>query len=109
MGLGLPLRLALGAASGTPAARITARATGWLGIRTATVSMPPVVVSGTRSERGSTIVSGPGQKASARIFAFSGMAAATSGRAERSAMWAIMGLSPGRPLAAYTAFTAASS
>ena len=28
MGLGLPLRLALGAASGTPAARMTARATG---------------------------------------------------------------------------------
>ena len=28
VGLGLPLRLALGAASGTPAARITARATG---------------------------------------------------------------------------------
>ena len=37
VGLGLPLRLALGAANGTPAARMTARATGWLGIRIATV------------------------------------------------------------------------
>ena len=109
MGLGLPLRLALGAANGTPAARITARATGWLGIRMATVSRPPVVVRGILDERGITMVRGPGQKASARILAFSGMAVTSSGRAESSAMWTIMGLSLGRPLAAYTALTAASS
>ena len=42
--LGRPDTLALGAAMGTPASRIIARATGWLGHRTATVSSPAVTV-----------------------------------------------------------------
>ena len=40
------------------------RATGWLGSRTATVSSPAVTASLISGRRGSTIVSGPGQKAS---------------------------------------------
>ena len=43
VGLGRPEVLALGAATGTPARAIRRLATGSLGIRTATVSKPPVV------------------------------------------------------------------
>jgi hypothetical protein len=55
-------RLAEGAAMGREAAWMRARATGWAGTRTATVSSPPVVMRGTAPARGSTRVSGPGQK-----------------------------------------------
>ena len=60
VGLGRENRLALGAAIGTPAAASSARATGWTGTLTATVSNPAVTSSGTTSDFGSTIVSGPG-------------------------------------------------
>ena len=59
--LGRPERLALGAATGTPASRRMAKVTGWLGQRTATVSSPAVVASGTSSLRFKMMVSGPGQ------------------------------------------------
>ena len=62
VGLGRPERLAEGAAMGREAAWMRAWATGWAGTRTATVSSPPVVTRGTARARGSTRVSGPGQK-----------------------------------------------
>ena len=65
VGLGLPERFAEGAASGTPVARMTASATGWLGIRTDAVSSPAHTESATVLLRGSMSVSGPGQNASA--------------------------------------------
>ena len=64
--LGFPEILALGAAIGTPAAEIRVRAYSFDGIRTATVSSPPVTVAGMQSRFGSTTVSGPGINAEAR-------------------------------------------
>ena len=64
---GLPERLAEGAATGTPASRMICRVTALSGHRTATVDSPPVVRLGTQSRAGSTMVSGPGQKASASL------------------------------------------
>ena len=64
VGLGLPDILALGAAIGHPAIFIRDKAASLSGILTATVSRPPVVLSGTHSFFFSTIVSGPGQKLS---------------------------------------------
>ena len=72
MGLGLPDRLADGAAKATPLSLITCCTTGWEGIRTPTVSNPAQVTSLTSSPRGITIVSGPGQKAAASFLARSG-------------------------------------
>ena len=66
VGLGRPEVLPLGAATGTPAASMMARVTGWSGQRTPTVSSPPVVCRGTFSRRGRIMVSGPGQNRSAR-------------------------------------------
>ena len=65
MGLTRPNRLADGAATPPPNARSSASATGWSGTRSATVGSPPVTSSGTRSVRGSTRVSGPGQNVAA--------------------------------------------
>ena len=59
---GPPKRLALGAAMGTPAASISASATGWAGMRMPTLSRPAVQASGTMSRLGSSRVSGPGMK-----------------------------------------------
>ena len=64
MGLGEPERLAEGAATGTPARRMISRATGWEGMRTATVSSPPEVSIGMQSRFGRMTVSGPGEKRS---------------------------------------------
>ena len=61
VGLGLPERLAEGAAKATPDARMTACTTGWDGMRTPTVSSPAQVTPETSGPRGSTMVSGPGQ------------------------------------------------
>jgi hypothetical protein len=47
VGDGRPLALALGAASGTPAAAMSARATGWPGMRTAIVGWPHTTLLGT--------------------------------------------------------------
>ncbi len=56
-----PKRLALGAAMGTPASRIKARASGCAGMRIPTVARPAVTMSGTCGRLGSTSVRGPGQ------------------------------------------------
>ena len=64
---GLPDRLAEGAAMGTPASRMICRVTAQSGHLTATVESPAVVRFGTVSRAGSTMVSGPGQKASASV------------------------------------------
>ena len=66
-----PDRLADGATTGPPNARRMPRATGWAGIRIATVSSPAVARSATAQSAvfGSTSVSGPGQNASASAVA----------------------------------------
>ena len=99
-GLGRPERFADGAASGTPAARMIARAAGCDGMRTATVSSPPVVSFGTIADFFMMIVSGPGQKASASFFAAAGISATSGGSSSIALMWTISGLSEGRPLTA---------
>src|SRR5690606_41872779 len=65
VGLRRPKRLALGAATGTPACFIIFSATLFLGILTATVFSPEVTISGTLAVLGPTMVSGPGQYFSA--------------------------------------------
>ena len=55
-------RLALGAATGRSAARMSASATGCAGTLMPTASRPAVTMSGTLTSFGSTSVSGPGQK-----------------------------------------------
>ena len=77
VGLGRPKELALGAAIGMPAAEISARATGCAGTRTPTSGRPAVTTSGTSGPRGSSSVSGPGQKASISARAVS-LTSATS-------------------------------
>ena len=71
VGLTRPKRLADGAAMPPPNAVNSCCAIGCEGTRIATVSCPPVTTSCTASERGSTIVSGPGQKRAASFCAFS--------------------------------------
>lgn len=99
MGLGLPDKLAEGAARGTPAASMTARAVGWEGQRTATVSRPPLVCWGMTSDLGKMMVRGPGQKAAASFWALSGTSLTRGASWENRLMWTISGLSEGRPLA----------
>ena len=106
MGLGIPERLAEGAARGRPAARMTCRATGWEGIRTATVGNPAVTSPGTQGAWGKMMVSGPGQQASASRRAFSGMAVTRGAQSSSAAICTIRGLSIGRPLAAKIPATA---
>ena len=73
VGLGLPERFALGAASGKPQALIIFLAYSDFGIRTATVSSPPEVTSGIKSLFFIIIVRGPGQNFSAISLTFSGI------------------------------------
>ena len=100
VGLGRPEVLALGAATYPLDARIKAAAMGSLGKRTATLSSPPVVSRGTRSDFSKIMVRGPGQNFLARIFAFSGTLFTMGASASISAICTIRGLSEGRPLAA---------
>ena len=65
VGLGRPEAFPEGAATGTPAAWMIARHTGWEGQRIPTVSSPAVTTSGTMGFRRRIMVMGPGQKASA--------------------------------------------
>ena len=65
VGLGREKRLALGAATGTPAVSISARATRCAGTRTATLGRPAVTMSGTAGFFGRISVRGPAQQASA--------------------------------------------
>ena len=107
VGLGRPERLPLGAAMGQPAARISARAIGWDGMRTATVFSPPVVRRGTRADFGKISVSGPGQYAAISARAAGEGSTAISGRSSSaSSMCTISGLSPGRPFASKMLATA---
>jgi hypothetical protein len=66
VGDGRPDVFADGAASGTPAAAMSARATGWAGMRTAMVARPAVTAGATSGLAGSSSVSGPGQNAATR-------------------------------------------
>ncbi len=67
VGLGRPEVFPDGAATGTPAAAMTARHTGWAGQRMPTVSSPAVTASGTTGLRRRIMVRGPGQNRSARM------------------------------------------
>ncbi|PIL36973.1 hypothetical protein GSI_00665 [Ganoderma sinense ZZ0214-1] len=63
VGLGFPDEFALGAATGASARAIRALATGWDGIRTATVGWFAVMIGGTMvGSLGKRRVRGPGQK-----------------------------------------------
>lgn len=86
-------RLALGAATGTCAARSNVKASGCAGTRTPTFASPATTLEGTSAAFSSTIVSGPGQKRVANSSAYAGHAAT-------SATCTITGLCAGRPLAA---------
>ena len=107
VGLGLPERLALGAAKAQPLCWITARATGWLGIRMPTVSSPAQHSSATSGPRGMMMVSGPGQKAAISSWARSGTSLTRPGSISGPVTWTMRGLSCGRPLATKISRTAA--
>ncbi len=62
----------------------------------ATVSWPPVTTSCTFSERGSTMVSGPGQNRAASFCAFSGTMLAQRCRYLGLSRWTMTGWSAGR-------------
>ena len=99
VGLGLPDRLALGAAIGQPDRLIRSRAGLESGIRTATVSSPPVVRSGTSGFFLTTMVSGPGQKFS-MMATMSELSIGVSWPMSLAlAICTIIGLSLGLPLA----------
>ena len=76
VGLGRENRFALGAATGTPAISINARATRCDGTRNATLGKPAVTGSGIAGFLGRIIVSGPAQNASPSFRAPAGHAAA---------------------------------
>ena len=109
VGLGLPERLALGAAIGTPAASIISAASRRDGHLTATVSSPPVVTSGTPEFLRSTKVIGPGQSLLIRDFCSSVTPEATPLSISMFATWTIIGLSLGLPFASYICFVAVAS
>ena len=67
VGLMRPNLLALGAARGRAAWEMRARATGWLGMRTATVDTPQVTREETAADLGKSRVRGPGQKRRVRL------------------------------------------
>ena len=100
VGLGLPDRFALGAATGTPAKAISLLASSRSGIRTATVSNPPVVPYGTRLLFIKTNVSGPGQNLSAKRLPTGIIPAVSGSNSSIQEICAIRGLSDGLPLAA---------
>ena len=108
VGLGLPLRLALGAATGTPAALSSLSATGWSGMRTATLLSPALVTAGTVGFLGSSNVSGPGQNRSISLCA-SGVTKHSASAASGLATCTISGLSAGRPLISKILRTACAS
>ena len=100
VGLGRPDVFALGAAIGTPDLLISSNATGWSGIRIATVSSPPVTQSGTWSAFCKITVIGPGQKCSIARLALSGISLTRDSTICISHTWRINGLSEGLPFAA---------
>ncbi len=86
VGLGRPLRLALGAARGRPVTAINRRATGWLGIRIATVERPAGTMDGTAAVFFITSVSGPGQNAVMAASAAGGISATSASRSRLPAI-----------------------
>jgi len=82
-------------------------AIGWAGTRIAIVSWPPVMTSCTLAARGITMVSGPGQKLSARRVAASGTSRTQRCRKRGLSRWTITGWFDGRPLASKMRTTAA--
>src|ERR1022692_4400883 len=102
-------RFALGAATGTCAASISAKATGCAGIRTPTVGNPAVTMSGTSVVLGTTRVSGPGQNRSAKMRAASGHDEASWAIISRLLTCTMIGLVPGRPLTSKILATALAS
>lgn len=106
--------MALGAARGSAAARIRARATGCAGMRRATVGSPAVAMPGMRGvcsawtgaafvmvlfpvwlsaiRLGKTRVSGPGQNFLARRVAFSGHSATNDFAISIESTWTMSGL-----------------
>ena len=96
--------LALGAATGTPARRINSSATGCAGMRTPTSGRPAVTASGTALVRGSSRVSGPGQKACISLRAASGTSMTSPSSIARLEICTITGSHAGRCLASEDAF-----
>lgn len=84
-GLDLPERLALVPTIGVPSPRMSAMGTGWLGMRTATVSPPAVTEPGTQGLFRKTSVRPPGRNRSANCHAISGTTLATFKRSDFSA------------------------
>ena len=72
---------------------------GLSGMRTATVSSPPVVRYGTASLFFTTRVSGPGQKVSIRLTMVGLKNLVNWPMSLAREMWTIIGLSEGRPFA----------
>ena len=106
VGLGRPLRLALGAAIGQPLRRISSCATGWLGKRMPTVESPADTTSGMQARFGRISVIGPGQNASISRHAASGTSVTSAPSWSKEAMCTISGLSAGRPFASKMRCTA---
>mmetsp|Transcript_28355 Transcript_28355/g.90347 ORF Transcript_28355/g.90347 Transcript_28355/m.90347 type:complete len:308 (+) Transcript_28355:141-1064(+) len=107
-----PKRLALGAATGRPAAAMSRRASGWAGTRTPTKPVPAVTLDGMQGAALAIRVRGPGQKApaSASNTSRSSPWMSTSSRARAvSSTCTIRGSVSGRPLASKMDNTAASS
>ena len=100
VGLGRPDRLADGAATGTPAFWMSIRAVRSAGMRTATVSSPPVTSSGTISLRCAISVKGPGQNVSISCWARRGIRRQRRRTSLFFPTCRMDGLSLGRPLAA---------
>ena len=100
VGLGLPEMLALGAAIGVSDIVIRSSAALLSGILTATVSRPPVVLSGTSGFFFTTIVSGPGQKFSISATMSALSIGVSLPMSLALAIWTIIGLSEGLPFAA---------
>ena len=84
---------------GVPQAAMKRLASLLAGIRIATVSNPPVALSGTVGFFGNTTVILPGIKASIIFFASGGTDDASNKTSFLSAIWAMRGLSCGLPLA----------
>ncbi|GFP35794.1 hypothetical protein HKBW3S43_01582, partial [Candidatus Hakubella thermalkaliphila] len=74
---------------GVPASSISLKATGWAGMRIATVGRPAVTISGTTSVLGSTKVRGPGQNFSMSFLALSSTEEHSFSVEENSARWTI--------------------
>jgi hypothetical protein len=109
VGLTEPKGLALGAATGTPAVAMSARAMACPGTRTPTVGRPAVTRSGSSGRFGSTRVRGPGQKRPARTAKRGSSVTATRAAWRVSVTWTMRGSKEGRSLTSKIRATAATS